>query len=147
MIFDNTLLFSKAQAITADAASTNVVDLRTLGTVYGHAAALQRDLGIGSKVPILAQIVEDFTLMTSLEVQLQGSVDEAFTSPVVISRATVALAQAKVGWQFPIDFIPRGAQYRFIRFYYDVTGTNPGAGKITAGVVAAVQPSQPGPYA
>lgn len=147
MIFDNTLLFSKAQAITADAASTNVIDLRALNTVYGAAAALLRDIGIGSKVPLLCQVVEAFNTLTSLEFQLQGSVDEAFTSPVVIARETKLLAALTVGAQFNIDFIPRGATYRYMRMYYDVTGTPPTLGKITAGIVAAVQPSVPGPYA
>lgn len=146
MIFDNTLLFSKAQAVTADAPSTNVIDLRTLGTVYGHAAALQRDVGIGSKVPLLVQVVEAFNTLTSLGIQLQGSVDEAFTSPVIISSETKLLAALTLGAQFNIDFLPRGTSYRFIRMYYDVTGTAPTLGKITAGIVAAVQPSAPGPY-
>lgn len=147
MIFDNTLLFSKAQAITADAASTNVIDLRTLGTVYGHAAGLQRDLGIGTKIPLLAQVVQAFNTLTSLEFQLQGSVDEAFTSPVIIARETKLLAALTLGAQFNIDFIPRGASYRYLRMYYDITGTAPTLGQITAGIVAAIQPSGPGPYA
>ena len=45
MIFDKTLQFSDQQAITATAVSTNVIDLLPTGTVYGHAAALLRDLG------------------------------------------------------------------------------------------------------
>lgn len=147
MIFDNTLLFSKAQAITADAASTNVIDLRALGTSYGHAAALLRDLGIGTKIPLLVQVVQAFNTLTSLTIILQGSVDEAFTSPIVISSESKLLAALTVGAQFTIDFIPRGASYRYIRMYYDVVGTNPTLGQITAGVVAAVQPSVPGPYA
>lgn len=148
MIFDNTLLFSKAQAITADAASTNLIDLRALGTPYGHAAALLRDLGIGNKIPLLCQVVQAFNTLTSLEFQLQGSIDEAFTSPVVISRSgQVLLAQLTVGAQFTLDFIPRGASYRYLRMFYDVTGTAPTLGQITAGIVAAVQPSGPGPYA
>lgn len=147
MIFDKTLQFSDRQAVTADAASTNIIDLRALGQVYGHAAGLTRDVGIGSKVPLLCQIVEAFNNMTSLEIQLQGSVDEAFTTPVVIAREVVLLADAKIGKQFNIDFLPRGTKFRYIRLYYDVTGTAPGAGRITAGIVAAIQPSEPGPYA
>lgn len=146
MIFDNTLLFSKAQVVTADAASTNIIDLRTLGTPYGHAAALKRDLGIGKKIPLLVQVVEAFNTLTSLGIQLQGSVDEAFTSPIVIASETKLLAALTLGAQFNIDFLPRGTSYRYIRMYYDVTGTAPTLGKITAGIVAAVQPSEPGPY-
>jgi hypothetical protein len=84
--------------------------------------------------------------MTSIEFQLQGSVDEAFTSPVVISRQTVLLADAVEGAQFQIDFLPRGTSYRYLRMFYDVTGTAPSAGQVTAGIVAAVQPDNAGPY-
>lgn len=147
MIFDKTLQFSDAQAVVADAASTNIIDLNALGTSYGHAAALLRDLGIGNKIPLLCQVVEAFNTLTSLEFQLQGSVDEAFTSPVVIARSgAVLLANLGVGAQFSIDFIPRGATYRYLRMYYDITGTPPTLGKITAGIVAAIQPSSAGPY-
>jgi hypothetical protein len=146
MIFDKTLQFSASQAITADAASTNILDLRALGTAYGHAAALLRDLGIGHKVPLLVQVVEAFNTLTSLNIVLQGSVDEAFTSPVTIATENKVLADLVVGAQFNIDFLPRGTKYRYLRMYYDVVGTNPTLGKITAGIVAAVQPSAPGPY-
>ena len=146
MIFDKTLQFSNAQAITADAASTNVIDLKALGTSYGHAAALLRDLGIGTHVPLLIQVVEAFNTLTSLDVILQGSVDEAFTSPVTILSQNKVLAALTVGAQFQIDYLPRGTTYRYIRLYYDVVGTDPTLGKITAGIVAAIQPSSAGPY-
>ena len=146
MIFDKTLLFSASQAITADAASTNIIDLMATGTAYGHAAALLRDLGIGNKVPLLAQVVQAFNNLTSLEIQLQVATDAAFTSPVIVSRQTLALAALGVGAQFNIDFIPRGANLRYMRLYYDITGTAPTLGQITAGIVAAIQPSQAGPY-
>ena len=58
MIFDRTLLFSNAQAITADAASTDIVDLGATGTVYGAAAALNRDIGKGEEVALNVQVVE-----------------------------------------------------------------------------------------
>lgn len=146
MIFDRTLQFSNAQAITADAASTNVIDLRALGRVYGHAADLKRDLGIGNKIPLLAQIVEAFNTLTSLEIQVQVSVDEAFTSPIIVHRESILLAALVVGKQMNVDFLPRGTNERFLRLYYDVTGTAPTLGKITAGVVMAIQPSNAGPY-
>lgn len=140
MIFDKTLQFSDAQAITADAASTNILDLLATGTPYGHAAALKRDLGKGVRVPLLVQVVEAFATLTSLTIILQGSVDEAFTSPVTIHTSpAIPVATLVAGYQLPIDFFPRGTIYRYLRMYYDVTGSSATAGKITAGVVAAVQ--------
>ena len=148
MIFDKTLQFSDQQAITATAVSTNVIDLLPTGTVYGHAAALLRDLGIGNKIPLLVQVVQAFNTLTSLTIALQGSTDEAFSSPqTIFTTPAVPLASLVVGYQVPIDFIPRGATYRYLRLSYTVAGSNPSTGKITAGVVAGVQPSGPGPYA
>jgi hypothetical protein len=146
MIFDRTLQFSNAQAIIADAASTNVIDLRALGRVYGHAADLKRDLGIGNKIPLLVQVVEAFNTLTSLEIQVQVSVDEAFTSPIVVHSQTLLLAALTVGAQMNVDFLPRGTNQRYLRLYYNVTGTDPTLGKITAGIVMAIQPSNAGPY-
>lgn len=146
MIFDKTLQFSNAQAITADAASTNILDLMATGTAFGHAAALKRDIGIGNKVPLLCQVVEAFNTLTSLKISFQGSVDEAFTSPIEIFSQTLLLADLTLGKQLFIDFMPRGSTYRYVRFYYDVTGTPPTLGKITAGVVAAIQPDVNGIY-
>jgi hypothetical protein len=146
MIFDKTLQFSDAQAVVANAPSTNIIDLGANGTSYGHSAALLRDLGIGADVPLLAQIVEAFNNITSIDIALQGSVDEAFTSPVVIQNQTILLANAVVGRQLRLDDIERGASYRYMRMYYTIVGSAPTTGKITAGIVAAVQPDAPGPY-
>lgn len=144
MIFDKTLQFSDAQAIVADAASTNIIDLRATGTAFGHASALGRDLGKGYDVPLLVQVVETFNTLTSLTFILQGSVDEAFTSPVTIwTSGAVPLATLIAGYRLPISEFPEGTSYRYLRMYYDVTGTNPTLGKITAGVVAA---RQSGPF-
>lgn len=146
MIFDRTLQYSLAQAIIATAASTNVIDHGALGTVYGAAAPLKRDLGIGADLPLLVQVVEAFGDLTSLKIALQGSVDEAFTSPIELQSQTLLLADLKVGAQLKLDTIPRGAVFRYTRIYYTVTGTAPTAGKVTAGIVAAVQPDMAGPY-
>jgi hypothetical protein len=45
MIMDITVQFSNGQAITADAASTNIIDLGQPGTVYGAGAPIVRDVG------------------------------------------------------------------------------------------------------
>jgi hypothetical protein len=139
MIFDNTLLFSDAQAITAVAASTNVVDLGANGTPYGDTRALVRDIGKGGKsVPIWVSITEAFNNLTSLEILLQVDDNSGFASPKTLSRSgPIALADLIAGKpiDYP-DYIPQGANERYIRLFYDITGIAPTTGKITAGVVA-----------
>ena len=64
MIFDAQTLFSNKQAITASAASTNYIDLLAVGTPYGAAAASNRDLGKGEKIPIRIQVTTAFATAT-----------------------------------------------------------------------------------
>ena len=125
MLFDEQLLFSDAQAITADAASTKTVE--TNG-----------DIAKGVPVPIHIQVVEDFNNLTSLTVKVQTSDNSTFTSPVTLQEATLALANLKAGEVFPINYLPTGIK-KYIRLYYDIDGTTaPTTGKITAGIVTAL---------
>lgn len=139
MIFDKSLLFSDAQAITATAASTNVIDLRAMGTVYGAAAALPRDFAKATEIPLLIQVVEDFNTLTSLKIDIELDSTETFTPDKTITLGTFALATLKAGFQVPWKLFPAGIDLRFMRLKYTVTGTDPTTGKITAGIVAAVQ--------
>lgn len=137
-LFDNDGIFSDGQAITAGAASTNVLDTGTLGTPVGNAGALVEDLG-NSGVEILVQVTEDFNNLTSMVVEVQMDTTAAFGSPTTIATSeTALLADLKAGYRFrvPCD-IPEGATEEFIRLYYDITGTAPSTGKVFAGVVAA----------
>lgn len=139
MIFSQNLIYSDKQAITADAASTNIIDHGANGTVYGASVALPRDQGKGAKVPILVQVTETFDALTSLEVQFQVDNDVAFGSPKIVARQSKTLAELKAGAQFSIDSLPLGADERYSRLYYDVTGTAPTVGKITAGITMGNQ--------
>lgn len=137
-IFDITNLFGEDQAITADAASTNSIDLGATGTPFGASAALVRDIGKGCHVPLSINVVETFNNLTSLKVSLQVDADPAFGSPKTVAEATYLLADLTIGKQLPFpDYIPEGTNERNMRLFYDVTGTAPTTGKITAGVVAA----------
>jgi hypothetical protein len=74
-------------------------------------------------------------------VLLQVDDHSGFASPKVVARSAVLpLAELTAGKQidFP-DYIPQGANERYMRLFYDITGTTPSTGKITAGVVAARQ--------
>ena len=141
MIVDDTLVFSDHQAITADAASTNIIDIGAAGTAFGHGAAVRRDIGIGTSIPVFVSVTEAFTNLTSLTISLQTDNDAAFGSPkTVATSAAIAAASLVAGYKFtwPAE-LPEGTDERYIRLYYDVTGTAPDAGKIFAGVVAARQ--------
>lgn len=136
MIFDNSLLLSDEQSITGDAASANVIDLGTPGTPYGSSVPLTRDIGIGSDVPLHVSVNETFNNLTSLQVLVQTSPDNA-TWTTIMGGKVVAAADLVTGYKFDVPYeLPRGTNARYVRLYYDVTGTAPTTGKITAGVVA-----------
>lgn len=129
MILDNQTLLSDAQAITADAGSTNQIDLSP------RASGVIRDIGPGQNVPLLIQVVEAFNNLTSLVVSVQVDEDSAFGSPTtVVSTAAIPLAQLVAGYAFNLDYVPRLSNERYMRLFYDITGTAPTTGKITAGV-------------
>jgi hypothetical protein len=138
MIFDQTNLFSDAQAITASAKSTNAIDLGPI------ASGVTRDIGKGKEIPILVQVVEAFDSVAddeTLTIALQMDSTETFTPDKSISLGTLTNAQLKkVGTRIPFRVVPDGVDMRYIQLYYTVTGTgNFTKGKITAGIVMGVQ--------
>lgn len=139
MILDSTLLFSDAQAITGDAGSTNYIDLGATGTPYGG-SALVRDIGPGCRIPMFVSVGTAFDNLTSLTINLQVDDNTSFSSATTVASVTYLLAQLTAGalLDFP-DYVPQGTDERYFRLQYDVTGTNPTAGTITAGIVAAKQ--------
>lgn len=133
-------LFSNAQAVTATAASTNVIDTGATGTVYAAAAALARDLGKGSGVPLSISVVQNFNNLTSLTIAYQVATDAAFTTPVtVIQSPAYTLAQINSGINLQPTEVPINANLRYHRLLYTVAGTAPTLGQITAGYAMAIQ--------
>lgn len=143
MIFDKTNLFSDKQAITASAASTNVIDLGATGTVYGATGAMTRDIGPGKKIPLLVQVTETFDTAAedgTLTIAIQLDSTESFTPDKSIALGTFTEAQLVAGFQIPFEVVPNGVNLRYARLYYTVGGAgNFTAGKITAGITMAVQ--------
>lgn len=148
MIFDQTLLLSKVQPITVTAPSTNVIDLLAAGRSPRHATALKRNLGIGFAIPFLIQVTEDFAAAgaATLTIEMQSSTDEAFTSPVAVwNSGAIPIADLKAGQNLGlVNYIPkgrndRGLTARYFRLQYTVATGPFTAGRIQAGVVAAVQ--------
>lgn len=130
MLLDKENLFSDNQAITADAASTNVINI---------ADGNFKEVAFGTPIPIRIQVTEGFTGASSLEIKVQTATDAAFTTPVTLATTgAIGSANLTAGYVAPINFIPKG-NLGYMRLYYDVTVASGGsisAGKITAGIVA-----------
>jgi hypothetical protein len=120
-ILDRQILFSNEQAITASAASADVIDLGS-----------SRDIGAGEPVMVLVQVTQSFDALTSLTVGLQTSSAENFASPMQLTATSLPLASLTAGARFTAGPVPGGV-LRYLRLYYTVTGSNPTTGKITAG--------------
>ena len=140
MIMDRTALFSDGQAITATAASTNIVDLGATGTPYGG-TALVRDVGLGRSVPIVVTVTQSFDALTSLTISVETDDNSSFSSATTKwTSPAYTLAQLATGAKYLLpDAIPAGVNERYVRLKYTVAGSSPTVGKITAGVVAARQ--------
>lgn len=139
MILDSQNLFSDDQAITASAASTNVIDLGAPGTPVGAYSAQSVDAG-NSGIRVLIQVTEDFATLTSLTVSVQTDNDVAWGSAAtILSTPAIAAASLVAGYKFAIIEVPIHTTERYLRLYYTVGGSNATAGKITASVVGAVQ--------
>ncbi len=128
MILDEQNLFSDNQAITATAASTNVLD-------FG-----KREIAFATPVELFIQVTEDFNNLTSLTIAVQTSATENFSTAVDLLNQTILAANLKKGTVSTIKFLPKG-NLGYIRLYYTVTGTAPSTGKIFAGVSDGVQES------
>ena len=133
MIFDQQNLLSDAQAITASAPSTNTIDLSPI------ANGITRDIGKGKGIPLRVQVVETFNNLTSLTVALQVDDTSAFAAPKLVWSQSIVLADLKAGYVVVPEYITRGADKKFLRLNYTVTGTAPTTGKITAGVTMGNQ--------
>lgn len=136
MRLDSQLLFSDGQKIAAAAASTNVVKLASTE----HKLT---EVSFGTQLPLLIQVVEAFVNATKVQVDVQTSADEAFTTPVTLASSTLNAADLVEGSKFPINYIPKG-NLGYMRLYYTPTAdTNKTitAGAITAGIVDAIDNS------
>lgn len=120
MIFSRLEEFSNAQAITGDAAATNVWDGKEAGGA------------IGEEMYLVVQVDADFSELTSLTIEL--ATDTALpidASSTVLASKSVALADLTEGNTVWRVRVPR-EQDQYVGVYYDVVGTDPTAGTISA---------------
>jgi len=123
MLLDQKNVFSDNQAITADAVSTNVIDLGVAGRAPGN------------PLSVIAQVTEAFNTLTSLNVQVQSCAAEGFGSGVVTHQTVnLLLASLTAGKRVDLGSLLDGT-LRYVRLNYDVVGTDPTTGRITAALL------------
>lgn len=142
MILSAQQIFSDKQAITlvANTLSTNVIDLGVAGTPFDAAAALNRDIGKGAKVPLLAQVTTDFGTaagMTALTIHLETGSTVALNT--IIASQTILLADLVAGKQINLDYLPNGIVERYLGMSYECVTGAANAGNITAGITMGNQ--------
>lgn len=127
MILDKLLMFSEAQAVTATAASTDVIDLSPLkGT--------RRDIGVGEPLEFWTTVNTSATAAgaATLNVQLQTSADNS-TWVTLYDSGTLALASLTAGKRILSTKVPAGV-LKYLRVNY-VVATGPlTAGAFTSGI-------------
>jgi hypothetical protein len=132
-IFSKEELYSDDQAITATAASTNVIDHGAPGTWVHSTVALVDEKGT-SYIPLAIQVTEDFDNLTSLKIALETDDNAAFSSATEVYSETILLADLVAGKKSAVRKIPYNTDEQYTRLYYTVTGSAPTQGKITAGI-------------
>lgn len=141
MITDALLLLSDAQAITADAVSTNTIDL--------GASSPSREIGTGEPMVVLITVDVAGDITTGDETyafEVIQSAAAALTSPTVLNRRVLTAAQLALGAIFAMPIPPGSPTQRYLGMNYDVGGTTPTL-TVTASVVPQKFVDQIKPYA
>jgi hypothetical protein len=125
-------LFSDAQAVTAAAASTNLIDL----------GVSLRNMGVGTPIYIVSQVDVAFTDSGSdstLAVTLEQDTAAAFSSTTSIQTVGTFAALAAIGARLvaaiSIDVITE----QFVRLYYTPANGNLSTGSVTSFLTDHVQ--------
>lgn len=139
MITDQLNRFSDAQAITASAASTDVIDLGPLGSAGAPNANTRRDIGQGEPLTFFVHARAGFTAggAATLQAQLQTS-DDTATWVNLTDSGAVALANLGAGARIVAQSVPRGVR-RYLRVNYTVGNGPMTAGSVDAGLVLDYQ--------
>lgn len=138
MILDKLLMFSEAQAVTASAASTDVIDL---GPIDGT----RRDIGVGYPLELFVNVNTTAAAAgaATVNIQLQTSPDNSAWTTLA-STSDLALSSLTSGKRVWSQKVPQGVQ-RYLRVNY-VVGTGPlTAGAFTAGINLDVDNNSPYP--
>ena len=131
MSYDLQLTVSDAQAVTADAVSTNTIDLAN--------PTVKNDISVGTGMSfvVAVDVGADFTTTDeTYSFQLIQSANANLSSPDVLAVVTRTAAQLVAGTQITIPLPIGSITKRYLGLNYDVGGTTP-----TITVTASLQPN------
>lgn len=117
MILDAQLQFCDSQAVTADAASANVIDLGVGRRIFK---------GEPMAVLLLVEVAADGTTGDeTYEVEVQTDDNSAFSSAAEVCAMAIPRARLTAGSKHVIPVPPGVALERYLRLNFDVGGTTP----------------------
>lgn len=122
MYVDSQLQFASAQALTADAPSENIVDLKDA-----------RDIGVGRDLYVVVVVTADLT--GTLQVNIETDDNEAFASPTVKADIGSLAAAAPAGSALIYRLSPDVMDEQYARL--DLNGVT--AGSVTAFMTLDIQ--------
>lgn len=120
MFTDAQHLLSDAQAVTADAGSTNVIDLSAVREI-----GQGEPMGVAIRVDVAA---DGTTTDETYAFKLQTDDAAAFGSATDLTPSlAIGYATLVAGYLFviPLSNVNTAAMERYLRLYYDVGGTTP----------------------
>ena len=124
MYVDAQTLFSDAQAITASAASENVVD-------FGSA----RDIGVGQELYLVVLVDVAFTDAgddSTVAVTIETDDNVGFASATTVQTIGTFAAESAAGSRFVARLQPDAGWEQYVRLYYTVANGNLTTGSLTA---------------
>jgi len=145
---DAQLIFSEAQAITAnatDAASTNVVDL---GALVDHKGASLNTWGPeNGDIRLIITVDTKPTAGTGIKAELHDSADNSTFKPTGIGLdAAIPNATLKAGYEMLNVPLPKGLR-RYLKVVYTTTGDHSASdGKVNAYLATGVTTQNQTPY-
>ena len=117
MIIDSQNLLSDAQALTASAASTNIVDLGS-----------DRNIGIGKSMAVVITVdvaADGTTTDETYTFAVQADDNAAFSSAANVVSRTIGYASLTAGSQHVLPIPPDTSMERYLRLYATLGGTTP----------------------
>lgn len=132
MLIDSLGQLSNAQALTATALSTNVVD-------FGNVTP-KRQIGVGKQLWVVfcVTVAADFTTGDeTYQFELYTSAAANMGSPTVLATRAILAATLIAGFQFSMA-VPRDGMKEFFSAHYTLAGTTP-----TVTVTAFVTDQEP----
>lgn len=124
MLIDRQLRFSNEQAVTADAASTDLIDLDAA-----------RDIGAGTPlwlVVVVTTTMDDTSDNSTCTVSVETDTAAAFSSATTTQTLEAFPAVSVAGTTRIVPLAPFGTAERYMRLKYTMANGDLSAGKFTA---------------